>query len=342
MGTPVSTPAIVLRPYRGPQDHPAMSAAANAIDVFNGAPSVRTVADMDNYYGHLEGVDLPRDCILVEVDGVVRAYGRVAHDDLMSGEFQVFLIVNVDPAIHDLGVEGRLLRRMLERADEVVADVPADRTVIVKVGAKERHPGLRAAAEELGFRHTRSGAQLIRPTVADVPDVPLPDGLEIRPIGADDRAMHRRIYDAGKRAFADTYGEESPSDAEFEQWLGGPTFDPTLWQVAFHGDAIAGQILNFMDEQRSDDDWIGWTEAISVQPEHRRRGLARALLAASIRRVARAGATRTALGVDLQNPNQAATLYQSMGYQIVALDHEYVLGPFPPGSRPRLAPEGQE
>ncbi|HKB28079.1 MAG TPA: GNAT family N-acetyltransferase [Candidatus Limnocylindrales bacterium] len=339
MGRPVGAPVIVLRPYRGPQDHPAMSAAANAIDVFNGAPTVRSVADMDNYYGHLQGVDLPRDCTLVEVDGVVRAYGRVAHDDLMSGEFQVFLIVNVDPTIHDLAVEDRLLQRMLERADEVLAIVPADRTVLVKVGAKERHPGLGAAAEALGFRHSRSGAQLIRPSVDDVPELTLPDGLVIRPIAADDRVMHRRIYDAGKRAFAETYGEEAASDAEFERFIGAPTFDPTLWQVAFDGDEIAGQILNFMDEQRTDTDWIGWTEGISVQPEYRRRGLARALLAASIRRVAAAGATRTALGVDLQNPNEAATLYQSMGYQIVALDREYTIGPFPAGSRPRLVQE---
>jgi ribosomal protein S18 acetylase RimI-like enzyme len=341
MGTPVSAPAIVLRPYRGPQDHPAMSAAANNIDVFNGAPSTRTVADMDNYYGNLRNVDLPRDCILVEVDGVVRAYGRVAHDDLMSGEFQIFLVVNVDPAIHDLAVEDQLLRRMLGRAGEVLAGVPADRPVLVKVSARERHPGLRAAAEGLGFRHTRSGAQLVRPNVDDVPEIPLPDGFEIRPIAADDRAMHRRVYEAGKRAFADSYGEEAPSEAEFEQFIGGPTFDPTLWQVAFHGDEIAGQILNFMDEQRSDDEWIGWTEGISVQPEHRRRGLARALLAASIRTVARAGATKTALGVDLHNPNEAATLYQSLGYVIVALDHEFTLGPFPPGSRPRLGQEAR-
>jgi mycothiol synthase len=341
MGTPVSAPAIVLRPYRGPQDHPAMSSAANAIDVFNGAPSTRSVADMDNYYGKLRNVDLPRDCTLVEVSGVVRAYGRVAHDELANGDGQLFLIVNVDPGIHDLAVEDRLMRRLLDRAGELLPDLARDRQVLVKVSAKERHPGLRAAAEALGFRHTRSGAQLVRPSVDDVPDVPLPEGFEIRPIAADDRVMHRRVYDAGKRAFAETYGEEVPSEAEFERFIGGPTFDPTLWQVAFHGEEIAGQILNFMDEQRSANEWIGWTEGISVQPEHRRRGLARALLAASIRRVAEAGATRTALGVDLQNPNQAATLYQSMGYRIVALDHEFTLGPFPPGSRPSLVPEAR-
>ena len=341
MGTPVSAPAIVLRPYRGPQDHPAMTHAANAIDVFNGAPSVRTVADMDAYYGGLRDVDLTRDCTLVEADGTVIAYGRVGRDLLTNGDAQIFLIVNVDPAAFDLAIEDRLLRRLLERGDEVLPLFPADRRLLVKTSAKERHPGLRAAAEALGFRHSRSGAELVRPTVDDVPEIPMPDGFEVRPIGVGDRAMHRRIYDAGARAFADSYGEEAPSDGAFERWLASPTFDPTLWQVAFRGQEIAGQILNFMDEERSKDDWIGWTEAISVQPEYRRRGLARALLAASIRRVAAAGATRAALGVDLQNPRHAARLYQSMGYEIVALDHEYSIGPFAPGAWPRLGPESR-
>ena len=60
MAKPVSAPAIVLRPYRGPQDHPAMTAAANSIDVFNGAPGTRSVAGMDTYYAQLENVDLRR------------------------------------------------------------------------------------------------------------------------------------------------------------------------------------------------------------------------------------------------------------------------------------------
>jgi ribosomal protein S18 acetylase RimI-like enzyme len=101
--------------------------------------------------------------------------------------------------------------------------------------------------------------------------------------------------------------------------------------VAFHHDDIAGQILNYLGEPEPGGGRIGWTEAISVQPEFRRRGLARALLAESLRAVRDAGATRAGLGVDSQNPNQAQTLYESMGYQVVAVTYTYELGPFGPG-----------
>jgi mycothiol synthase len=146
--------------------------------------------------------------------------------------------------------------------------------------------------------------------------------------------MHRRVYDAGTHAFADSWGEEAPSDANFQRFVSFPTFDPTLWRVAFHGDQIAGQILNYLDEQvEADGGRLGWTESISVQPEFRRLGLARALLAASLRSVRDAGATRAALGVDLMNPNDARALYESLGFRIVSREHSLELGPFPRTAR---------
>jgi len=202
------------------------------------------------------------------------------------------------------------------------------------VAVTDRDPEQRAAAERLGFRVVRSFAQLVRPNLDDIPDVPLPQGFEIRPIAADDRAMHRRVYDAAKRGFADSWGEEAPSDADFQRFISAPSFDPTLWRVAFHGDGIAGQILNFLEEEvEVDGSRIGWTESISVQPEFRRRGLARALLAASLRSVRDAGATKAALGVDLMNPADARSLYESLGFRIVSREHSLELGPFPRTAR---------
>jgi ribosomal protein S18 acetylase RimI-like enzyme len=202
-----------------------------------------------------------------------------------------------------------------------------------------RDDALRATVEEAGFRRVRDGGQLVRPTFDDIPDVPLPDGFEIRPIDPHDAAMHRRVFAAAGRAFAQSYGEQAQTEEQFAEFLGQPSFDPTLWRVAFHGDDIAGQILNFMGELEPDGTRVGWTESISVQPEFRRRGLARALLAESLRTVRDAGASRAALGVDMQNPNQAQALYESLGFRVVSTTSDYQLGPFQAGKRPPLVPE---
>jgi ribosomal protein S18 acetylase RimI-like enzyme len=76
------------------------------------------------------------------------------------------------------------------------------------------------------------------------------------------------------------------------------------------------------------------TEAISVQPEYRRRGLARALLAESLRAVRDAGGTSAGLGVDTENPNEALTLYENLGFRIAGETFEYELGRSPADAGP--------
>jgi GNAT superfamily N-acetyltransferase len=307
-----------------------MVPVANAVRAHNGDPEVGTIADMDNYYSRFDQARLLRDCALVELDGRVVAYGRFSFESMATGEHVVSGVLNIEPAARGGSIEGLLLHHAITRADELATELGAGRHIELAVVVTDRDPELQAAVDALGFRRVRQFAHLVRPSLDDIPDIALPEGFEIRRIASEDRAMHRRVWDAATRAFAGSYGEELPTDADYRRWLESPAFNPPLWRVAFHGDDIAGQILNYLDESPdADGGRLGWTESISVQPEFRRRGLARALLAESLRTVRDAGATRAALGADLQNPNEAATLYQSMGFQIVSVSHEYRLGPFP-------------
>lgn len=333
-------PTLVLRAYRGPEDHQAMQDTAAAVRIDNGEREVGTVADLDNHYAHLDQVALPRDCALVELDGRVVAYGRASWAELADGSAQVESILNIHPDARGRGVEELLVDHAIRRARELVADpgTTHGRTASLVVFVSGRDETQRTVLTGLGFRITGHGAQLIRPDFESIPDLPLPEGLDVRPIDPSDRAMHRRVYDAGARAFADSLGEEKPTEAKFDEFLNDPLFAPQLWQVAFDGDRIAGQILNYLADLEADGTRIGWTEGISVQPEHRRRGLARALLARSLRVVRDAGATCAGLGVDLRNPNQAVVLYESMGYRIVSENYEYALGPLGPGTTAGASP----
>lgn len=329
MNLPNSTERIVLRAYRGPEDHQAMQDAAAAVRLDNGDREMGTVADFDNHYAHLDQAALPRDGALVELDGRVVAYGRASWAELANGDAQVECILNIRPDARGRGVEELLADHAIRRARELTGD-PArarGRRARLVVFVSGRDEVQRSVLSGLGFRITGHGAQLIRPDFASIPELPLPDGLEIRPIDPTDRVMHRRVYDASARAFADSLGEEKPTETKFDEFVNDPLFAPALWQVAFDGDRIAGQILNYLGDPEADGTRIGWTEGISVQPEHRRRGLARALLARSLHVVRDAGATCAGLGVDLRNPNQAVDLYQGMGYRIISEGFEYALGP---------------
>ncbi len=309
-----------------------MTRVAAAVRAFNGDAELGTVADMDNYYGHLEHADLPRDCLLVELDGRVVAYGRSSWQPLANGEGRVECILNIDPEVRGSGVEELLVDSALRRGRELVADHSSERTSRIIVFVTGRDIRQIEVLEARGLVRVRRDAQLVRPSLDDIPDVAIPAPFHIRPIDREDRVMHRRVFDADARAFADSYGQQATSEAAWDEFVNMPTFDPTLWRVAFHGDQIAGQILNYMGDSLADGTRIGMTEAISVQPEYRRMGLARALLAESLRAVRDAGADQACLGVDTQNPNQALTLYESLGFRIVSETFEYQLGPFPPGA----------
>ncbi len=307
-----------LRPYRGPIDHPAMAAVINAARAGNGDPERVSPTLLDNDYAHLTNCDLARDCRVVELDGRIVAYGRIYWADRTSGERAYEAITNIDPAARNRGVEPALLGWQIGRLDELAADAPDDRPAIEAVYVYGTDRRSRSIVEDAGFAVARRHAELIRPNLDDIPDLPLPDGFEVRPIARADRAMHRRVFDADVRAFQDHWGDVDGSDSSFERFVDDPRFDPPLWRVAFHGDEIAGQILNFLDSADEDGRRIGWTESISVQPEYRRRGLARALLADSLRAVRDAGATCAALGVDTGNPRGALDLYESLGFRIVS------------------------
>jgi GNAT superfamily N-acetyltransferase len=278
-----------------------------------GNPSNGTVAEMDAFYRSLDAAALPADCVIVELDGVAVAYGRASWDELSTGDAEIGAFMNVDPAHAGRGIEDRLTERALRRASELVGERGTDRASCLRMWIGDRAAHELRAAEAAGLRRVRAGATLIRP------------------IAADDEATIRRVWDADGRAFAETWGHELPTEQALQAWRSDPAFNPPLWRVAFHGEDIAGQILNYLAQPEADGSRIGWTEAISVQPEHRRRGLARALLAASLRAVRDAGATKAALGVDSQNPNQAQVLYESMGYRVVSVTYTYELGPFPAG-----------
>ncbi len=318
----------VLRAYRGVHDHPALVRIANAARAANGDPERVTVARIDNDYAHLPNCDLPHDCALVEIGGREVAYGRTFWVDRNSGERTYEGRIFIDPTASGRGVEAALFDWQLPHLEELAAAHPTGSDTVparLVAYALGRDHASRGLLERAGFSAVRRSATLVRSDLEAIPDLPLPHGFDLCPIDPADRAMQRRVFDADIVAFADHWGDSASdgSESSFEAFVGDPLIRPDLWRVAFHGDEVAGQILNFLEPAQAGEAVIGWTESISVQPRFRRRGLARALLAESLRAVRDAGADRAALGVDTGNVRRALDLYESLGFRIVSQVDEY-------------------
>jgi ribosomal protein S18 acetylase RimI-like enzyme len=131
-------------------------------------------------------------------------------------------------------------------------------------------------------------------------------------------AEYRKAWDADHAAFRDHWGYVEPTEEQYQNWLKDRNFQPHLWKVAWSGDEIVGMVGNFFDEKENQEynRKRGYTEDISVHRDWRGRGIAKALIAESIRMFKGMGMEHTTLGVDAQNPNGALNLYTSMGYEV--------------------------
>jgi len=178
--------------------------------------------------------------------------------------------------------------------------------------------GLAVMLEKNGYKPIRYGVEMVRPDLENIPDFPLPEGLEIRPVLP---GYYRAIWDADKEAFRDHWGYSEPTEEDYQGWLGNKTiFKPELWQIAWdkNTNEVAGQVRTFINEKENEkyNRKRGYTEFISVRRPWRKKGLARALIVRSLRLQKEQGMIESALGADSENLSGATRVYEDCGFHV--------------------------
>ena len=320
-------PGVRLRRWRGLEaELPAMWAVSDAARAADGELERTTLAGMTAYYRHLERHDPSRDLVIAEVDGRVVAYARVEWNDSNDGERWYEAVCNVDPADRDRGIGAVLLawterRRLAIAAEHAARGEAQDRVRALTTYLFDGDRGGAVLLDRAGYVAFRRFASMQRPDLEDIPEVPLPAGLEIRPVGHERPAL-RRVFDADAEAFRDHFGWSEASDERFAEFVESPGLDPALWLVAFDGDEVAGAVLNGI-HVNPEGERSGWLDSIFTRRPWRRRGIARALIVRSLVLLRDRGLTAASLGVDLANPNEAPALYESCGFRPVSLATAY-------------------
>ncbi|MEX1169248.1 MAG: GNAT family N-acetyltransferase [Chloroflexota bacterium] len=307
-------PGARFRPFRDPSDYERLSSLIRACSLHDEIPWLPTVANLRSEMEDRTSLDPRRDVLLVELDDRtigVTGVERVVRDG--SPIYEMWGSVHPDVRRRGLGTSllAWSLARIRQRA--VIEDPAAP--IVVQGDAEEQETGNRVLLAGAGFMSVRHFFLMRRPTLDDVPDVPLPDGFEIRPVTEDQR---RPILEAEFEAFKDHWGTREPSEEHFTLTLSRAELDTDLWVVAWDGDRIAGVVENWIwtDENAELGVKRGWLERISVRRPWRRRGLARALTARSLVRLREAGMEEGMLGVDSENANGALGLYEGLGFEV--------------------------
>ncbi len=305
---------FVIRPWAHEAEYEAITDVINRSLASDGLDIVRDVEDVRNFLEHWPHIDRTQDALLGEVDGQVVAYGDATWSDEFEGSRVYRADVYVLPEYRASGLPEALFRALIERLTVLASGHPGVEPKILHAGAGDSERELIALLKAEGFQPARHFFRMVRPTLESIPDLPLPPGLEVKPVQAEHL---RAIFDAKDEAFRDHWGHRPGNEADYQHWLRSTEFQPDQWKVAWDGDQVAGMVLSFIDGPYNEryHRARGYTEDISVRRPWRRRGLARALIALSLKALAEAGMTEAALNVDSENLSGALGLYESLGYQ---------------------------
>lgn len=309
-------PGLVFRGFQGVSDYPKMVAVIQGSKDEDKVERVDSVQDVARNYAHLVNCDPYQDMIFVEMDTQVIGYNRVTWRLEENGTRVYVLFGFLLPAWRRMGIGGAMLRGAERRLREIAAGHPEGNDRFFESFAAETERGCTALLKREGYQAVRHGFNMVRPDLENIPELTLPEGLEIRPVQPEHLAIIRQ---ASLDAFRGSWGFSEDTEPTIEQMKEDPNFDPSLWKIAWDGDQVAGKVLSFIN-QRENQDYHrkrGYTEDISVGSHWRRRGLAKALIAESLKELKRRGMEEAALGVDSQNETGALQLYESMGYQRV-------------------------
>ncbi|HET9878116.1 MAG TPA: GNAT family N-acetyltransferase [Candidatus Limnocylindria bacterium] len=315
-------PGLAFRRLRAPADYAEIAAVFNAVAAADHHFFRVTPEGVAHWYAHPDGWDPATDELIVEVDGRIVGWADVRYAPDTDGTPVYALGCALLPEVRRRGLGTALLAHNEAQARARAAIEAPGASVLLHASATEHQAGAMALLEKAGYRVARWFIEMVHPSLDAVPEMPMPDGLAIRPM---EPADHRAVFDADSEAFQDHWGGIDVSESAFERFFGGPEFTPELWRVAWDGDQVAGvimvRVLTAYNEEH--DARRVLINGVSVRRPWRGRGLARALLADALRGARDAGFTSATLDVDAENPTGALGVYEAVGFEVDSRSRAY-------------------
>jgi mycothiol synthase len=293
---------VTIRAFDPAVDFPAAAELISVAHQHDDIPWLPTPETLAHEWSPTVGFHPAADARIAEQGGV--AVGLTTTDwrsrgDKVTHEIEIW----VRPSRRRQGIGSALLAWAEAHAASLVAAGAAGPTTVPHLiggwgdADVAGHAELAAAH---GYRAFRYGFEMRRPIDLPILDAPLPPGLEVRPVRPDD---HRAIWDADTEAFRDHFEAATRTDADYENWISSPILDTSLWQVAWDGNEVAGSVITSINAEENArlGAKIAWLDHISVRRPWRKRGLASALIASTLRLLRERGMEIAALGDDAEN-----------------------------------------
>lgn len=314
-------PGLTFRTFRDNDDFAAMVAVIAAcqehdqVDPLSPEAGIPTVAELVESFASAENIDLRRDLLLVLLDGGVIGFQWVRWWQQADGTRVYYHRGRVVPAWRGQGI-GTATLRWSERHSRALA-AQAGGPAVYQANTTTHEQDYNRLLLSEGYTPVHSFLELGCDPAAPLPQAAFPPGFERRPALPE---HYRAIWEANEEAFADEWGRRAQDPTAFLKFLTSlltnPHFDPDLWQIAWHGDEVAGVALCEVTARG-----VGEISDLSVRPRWRGHGLARALIVAAVRALQARGLAHIRIFTDADDPFGARSLYESVGFRVVT---EYI------------------
>lgn len=256
------------------------------------------------------------DALLVLTStGQLAGLARTFQNPRPENEVRCYLSVEVHPSQRANGLEDALLDWAEERGRQRLELASGDASRVLRSGVQDTQTRRQTQLARRGFGRVRYFYRMQRDLSEPIPAMRLPADLALCVYTPD---LSKAVHAAFNEAFRDHWSFDPVTAEDWQQFfIGRSSFRPDLTYVVMDGDEVAGFSLNGISPEenvrhgRSD----GWIEELAVRRPWRKRGVATALLCASMHAFKAEGLRQAMLGVDTENPTGALRVYERIGFE---------------------------
>ena len=315
------TPTQNITGYRArpatPDDLPGIHALMLVVGAADDNPRVATLEDLRHEFDDPWSDAAVDSQAWFAPDGQVVAYARLFSNPEPEEAVRVFTDDYVHPdheaALYDALLEW-IVARGTAKARALATATGFSGPALLRLGVTDHLTERMARFERFGFRRVRYFYRMRRDLSQPIPEVHVPAGLTLTTFRPELSEGARQALD---EAFRDHWSHEPITRDDWEQFfVGSTTFRPDLTPVVLDGDEVAAVSYNKVDPEENERQGYstGWIQTLGTRRPWRKRGLASALLAWSMRAFKAEGLQYASLGVDAENPTGALRLYEGLGF----------------------------
>jgi mycothiol synthase len=257
-----------------------------------------------------ERAEPDRLVLVAELDGEIVGAGLAGSSDVQG---RGFVIPRVHPDARRRGVGTAMLRRLSQH----VAGLGYD-----KAWGSADDPGSRAFAERFGFEEVDREVEQVIALPAELPDAPLPEGVEVVSIAYRPELLREAYSLASDEGYADL-AIDGEVVVKLDDWLRDEATLPGGSFVALD----QGRIVGYSGLMRHDSPGVAEDGLTVVARDWRRRGLAMALKRLELAWAAEHGFTEVLTWTQRRNEGMRA-VNERLGYEYRTVGFK-MMGPVP-------------